>query len=365
MIKYIDDFRAADLIARVAAAIKSNNPGGPVNLMEVCGGHTITIHKFNLSGFLPENINLLSGPGCPVCVTSNEFIDKALIISKIPDVIITTFGDLVRVPGSHSSLLQAQAEGADIRICYSPADALTIAADNSHKQIVFLGIGFETTAPLIAAAILNAEKQSLTNFSVLSALKTMPPVMRALLQSGELALDGFICPGHVSAITGIHIYEFIVQEYGIPCVVTGFEPLDLMTAILFLIEMINAKRPAVVNQYNRVVKPEGNQKAMEVLRKVFEPCDAVWRGLGNIPDSGLKPKPEYASYDADLRFSVSVAPSKENPACLCGVVLRGISKPSDCPLFAKVCTPANPQGACMVSAEGACATYYKYGKKHD
>jgi hydrogenase expression/formation protein HypD len=331
--------------------------------MEVCGGHTITIHRYNLYSQLPSNINLISGPGCPVCVTSTEFIDQALQLCRQPKMIIATFGDLMRVPGSDGSLLQAQSQGADIRICYSPADAVKIAAQNQERQVVFLAIGFETTAPLIAAAILTAQRERITNFSILSALKTMPQVMRALLDVEEIQLDGFICPGHVSAITGLNIYQFIVDEYHRPCVVTGFEPVDLLTAILQLVEMVAHNRPAVVNQYNRVVRPGGNLKAQAIMYSVFEACDSIWRGLGQIPGSGLKLKAEYAQFDAANCLSILNVPARENPACQCGAVLRGVLKPTDCPLFAKICNPSNPQGACMVSSEGTCATYYKYRRK--
>ncbi len=363
MLKYIDDYRSAELINQISSKLRATPLTPPINLMEVCGGHTITIHRYNLYSQLPPNINLISGPGCPVCVTSTEFIDQALQLCRQPKMIITTFGDLMRVPGSDGSLLQAQSQGADIRICYSPADAVRIAAQNQEHQVVFLAIGFETTAPLIAAAILTAQRERITNFSILSALKTMPQVMRALLDVEEIQLDGFICPGHVSAITGLNIYQFIVDEYHRPCVVTGFEPVDLMTAILQLVEMVAHNHPAVVNQYKRVVRPEGNLKAQAIMYSVFEACDSIWRGLGKIPGSGLKLKAEFAQFDAANYFSILNVPARENPACQCGAVLRGVLKPTDCPLFAKICNPSNPQGACMVSSEGTCATYYKYRRK--
>lgn len=364
MLDYIDDFRAADLIKQVADNIRTIAPSSPINIMEVCGGHTITIQRYNLASLLPSNINLISGPGCPVCVTATEYIDYAIALSHHPDVIIATFGDLIRVPGSASSLLQAQSEGADIRICYSPAEALSLALANPNRQVVFLAIGFETTAPLIAATVISAYQQKIANFSILSALKTMPAVMRTLLDSKELNLHGFICPGHVSTITGIRIYDFIAAEYHLPCVVTGFEPLDLIVAIWQLTQMLKDQKPAVVNQYHRVVKPEGNLKAQTTMYQVFAPCDSAWRGLGIIPNSGLRLKDEYRSYDAYTQFPLSIPQSRENPACLCGEVLRGTKKPFDCPLFAKSCNPVSPQGACMVSTEGTCATYYKYRKAY-
>jgi len=261
MIKYIDEYRNPELIIRAAERIRAITPSKIINLMEVCGGHTITIFKFGLKKLLPENINLISGPGCPVCVTDSEFIDRAIEIAKLPDVIITTFGDMMRVPGSYGSLQSAKAEGADVRTCYSPLEAVEIAEQNPEREVVFLGIGFETTAPNVASAILNAENRQITNFSVMSGHKTMPKAMQTLLDSGEIKLDGFICPGHVSAITGPEIYQFIANEYRIPCVVAGFEPLDMLEAIFMLVKQIAECRAEVENQYRRTVKPGGNRQA--------------------------------------------------------------------------------------------------------
>lgn len=361
MIKYIDEYRNPELITKAAKRIRAITPNKIINLMEVCGGHTITIFKFGLKKLLPENIHLISGPGCPVCVTDSEFIDRAIEIAKFSDVIITTFGDMVRVPGSYGSLQSARAGGADVRTCYSPLEAVEIAERNPAKEVVFLGIGFETTAPNIASAILNANSRHISNFSVMSGHKTMPKAMQSLLDSGEIRLDGFICPGHVTAITGPEIYQFIADEYKIPCVVAGFEPLDMLEAIFRLIKQIVERRAEVENQYRRAVKPGGNRKAQRIMAEVFEPCDTIWRGMGNIPRSGLQIRSKYRQSDADYKFQVKLPPTKSVSGCICGDIMRGVKIPPECRLFRKICTPDNPQGACMVSAEGTCATYFVYG----
>ncbi|MFH1214536.1 MAG: hydrogenase formation protein HypD [Candidatus Neomarinimicrobiota bacterium] len=361
MIKFMDEYRDPALIAEAAAEIKAITPDRPINLMEVCGGHTITIFKYGLKKLLPININLISGPGCPVCVTDPEFIDLAIALARRPNVIITTFGDLMRVPGSSSSLQDEKARGADIRTCYSPIESVEIATTNPDKEVVFLGIGFETTAPTVAAAILQAARRSLPNYSVLSTHKTMPSAMKALLDSGEIALHGFICPGHVTAITGPEIYQFIANEYKIPCVVTGFEPLDMLEAIYLLVKQIAENRAVVENQYRRAVKTGGNPQALAIMAEVFEPVDCIWRGLGNIPASGLRIHEKYRKFDASQKYPIYDLPSKISPGCICGDIMRGVKIPTDCRLFRKVCTPENPTGACMVSAEGTCATYFNYG----
>ena len=363
MIKFIDEYRDPQLIARAAAQIREITPERNINLMEVCGGHTITIFKYGLKKLLPDNINLISGPGCPVCVTDTEFIDRAIALAKMPNVIVTTFGDMVRVPGSRGSLQSTKAEGADVRTCYSPMEALEIATGNPEKEVVFIGIGFETTAPTTAAAIQTAKARSIGNFSVLATHKTMPMAMKTLLDAGEITLHGFICPGHVTTITGPEIYQFIADEYKIPCVVAGFEPLDMLEAIFMLVKQIAENQAQVENQYRRAVKPGGNRKALEIMMEVFAPCDSTWRGLGNIPDSGLRIRDRYHDWDATKKFQVDIIPSRQNPACICGAIMRGVRVPPDCRLFGKVCTPENPQGACMVSAEGACATYFVYGER--
>jgi len=356
--KYVDEYRKKDLIISVAEKLKTISKKEIV-LMEVCGGHTMAIHRFGLNSLLPANIHLISGPGCPVCVSSQHFIDMALAYSRIPGVIITTYGDLIRVPGSTTSLEKERAAGSDVRIVYSVLEALEIARINKGKKIVFLGIGFETTAPATAAALVQAEKDKLTNFYVLSAHKIMPPVMKALVTEG-VRIDGFIAPGHVTAITGSGIYESLASDYGLGVVVAGFEPADLMQAVLMLVLQIETGTPKVEVQYQRVVHKEGNPLAQQLLREVFVYGDDVWRGLGMIPKSGLKITGAFSSFDAEKHFSVDIPESTEPKGCICGQILRGLKTPSDCLLFAKKCTPADPVGACMVSGEGTCATYYKY-----
>jgi len=363
MLKYIDEFRNPQLIRSIVDKIHQECPDQTIKLMEVCGGHTVTIFKYGIQKLIPDKIKLISGPGCPVCVTDNGFIDRAVKIAHLDNVIITTFGDMIRVPGSTTSLQKEKGRGIDVRICYSPMDAIQIAKDNPENEVVFLGIGFETTAPAVAVAIQYAFDNRITNFSVLSSHKTMPYAMKALLDSGETDLNGFICPGHVSAITGIHIYDFIAQDYHIPCVVSGFEPLDMLQSILMLIRLINRKQGLVENQYTRSVKENGNLNAMQLMMDVFEESDTSWRGIGIIPKSGLKIRGKYQDFDANLKFDVVVEPTKEYPGCICGDIMRGVKVPTDCTLFKKICTPEDPKGACMVSDEGACATYFKYANR--
>lgn len=363
MINYIDEFRDIKKVKYFAERIKEVNPDKNINLMEVCGGHTITILKYGIQELLPGNINLISGPGCPVCVTAVDFIDMAIELSHRRDVIVATFGDLIRVPGTNSSLELERAKGANIKICYSPAEALKYATKNPEKEVVFLGIGFETTAPSVAVTILNAYSNKVRNFSVLSSHKVMPPAMKFLLDSGEVNIDGFICPGHVSAITGPRIYEFIAKDYGVPCVVSGFEPMDLIETIYMLVLQIREGRAKVENQYKRTVRREGNSKAQEVMSEVFEPVSVRWRGIAEIPESGLKIRKKYSDFDAVEKFDLKFKRGMENPSCICGEILKGVKTPLECRLFKKVCSPENPVGACMVSSEGACAIYYKYGAR--
>jgi len=332
----------------------------PVNLMEVCGTHTMAISRFGIRSRLPEKIKLISGPGCPVCVTPITEVDKTIEISKQKNVIITTFGDMLKVPGTKSSLMNEKAKGRDIRVVYSPSDALLIAKENPDKKVVFIGIGFETTAPLIAYTMKEAKKQKIKNFYVLSFFKVIIPPMEALLNDKDLKLNGFICPGHVSAITGAKIYEPLVEKYKIPCVVIGFEAIDILTGILMLLKQMLLKKPAVEIQYKRVVKYEGNKYAQDVLKEVFTESDSVWRGIGLIPGSGLKLNENYSEFDAEKIFDIDVSFSKEPVGCKCGDVLKGIKIPTECPFFGKKCTPEKPVGACMVSSEGTCAAYYKY-----
>ena len=356
--KYIDEYRKKELILSLSSELRKISRKD-ITLMEVCGGHTMAIHRFGLHDLLPPNIRLLSGPGCPVCVSGQHFLDLAMACCRIPEVIITTYGDLIRVPGSSGSLEKEKANGHDVRIVYSTLDALDIARRNPDKKVVFLGIGFETTAPATAAAIAEADRENLPNFFVLSAHKVMPPVMKALVEEG-VKIDGFIAPGHVTAITGTSIYNDLAEIYKLGVVVAGFEPVDLMQAIVMLARQMEASAPKVEIQYQRVVQHDGNKIARELLDKIFIPGDDSWRGLGIIPESGLKIREEFSRFDAEKHFNITVPPSSEPKGCICGSILRGLKTPVDCKLFGKSCTPADPVGACMVSGEGTCATYYKY-----
>lgn len=356
--KYITEYRNKELVNQLVKSIHAASKQN-ISLMEVCGGHTMAIHKFGIPALLPENIKLLSGPGCPVCVTDKKFIDHAIALSRLQDVIITTFGDLIRVPGSTSTLDREKAAGADIRIVYSSLDALLIAQENPQKKIIFLGIGFETTAPGTAIAVVEANKRGLKNFFVLSSHKIMPPAMAALIDEG-VTINGYLAPGHVSTITGSHIYNFIPQKFGLAVVVAGFEPLDILTSIYLLIKQIEDKQPKVEIQYSRVVKPEGNLKAQEILNEVFELRPEWWRGLGVLQNSGYAIRQKYEQFDAEKQIPVEIEVTKEDKGCICGNILKGLKTPHDCKLFAKVCTPVNPIGACMVSEEGACYAHYRY-----
>jgi len=359
MIPLIGEYRNKERINGVLSEIRKISRKNVV-FMEVCGGHTMAIHKSGIPSLLPGTIKLLSGPGCPVCVTSKYFIDEAAALAGMENTIIATFGDLIRVPGSLTSLAQEKTKGRDIRMVYSPLDALTLAYENPEKQIVFLGIGFETTTPSSAAALLEAEKSGLTNFYLLSAHKVMPPAMSALIDEG-VRINGYICPGHVSTIAGSEMFRPLVEKYGIGCVVSGFEPLDILQTIYLLVKQCEANSPGLENQYIRAVTGEGNKKAITIMNEVFEPSDDWWRGLGIIPDSGLKIKNKYAQYDAHKVFAIDFEKGpEEEKGCRCGDVLKGMINPPECPLFSKICVPSNPVGACMVSSEGACAAWYRY-----
>jgi len=329
--------------------------------MEFCGGHTATIFRYGIRQVLPSNIEMVSGPGCPICVTANADLDKAIALAQIPEVIIATFGDMLKVPASHSSLQEVKADGADVRIVYSTMDALKIAEENPTESVVFLGIGFETTAPTIAASILQAEEGRIRNYYVLSLHKLCPPVIQAILDSGEVKLHGLICPGHVSAIIGSHPWEFIARDYGIPCVVSGFEPLDVLQCVDMLVAQIENGESKVEIAYRRGVRPEGNREALRLMGRVFEPCPAWWRGMGEVPDSGLKLRKEYQRFDAELAFDIDPGTAYEPKGCICGDILRGVKTPLDCRLFGKACTPEYPVGPCMVSSEGSCSAHYLYG----
>ncbi len=360
MNNFIDEFRNTEL-TRKAAAKLSEYKGRPVKIMEVCGTHTMSIFKYGIRDMLPENVHLISGPGCPVCVTPVSFIDSAIELSVIENVIITTFGDLMRVPGSTSSLLSERAKGRDIRIVYSPLDAVMLAKNNPGKKIVFLSVGFETTTPVAALSVLKAKEMGLDNFMLLTANKTMPEVLKTLAASGDVEIDGYLYPGHVSSITGVGIYYELAEKSGISGVITGFEPLDILQGIATLINNIDQGKTLVSNAYKRAVRQEGNPIAVEKLYEVFEPYDSVWRGIGTVKDSGLKIRDKYSSFDAAKVFNLVNKNVQEPKGCLCGEILKGTKIPPSCSLFGKRCTPENPVGACMVSSEGTCAAYYKYG----
>jgi hydrogenase expression/formation protein HypD len=358
---FLDQFRDPSLMLALKSEIEREvNANRIYKFMEVCGTHTMSIFKYGIRSILPKNIHLLSGPGCPVCVTPVEFIDTAIEISKNDDTILTTFGDMLKVPGTKENLYKLRTEGYDIRYVYSPIDAIKIAQENSFKLVVFIAVGFETTSPTTASSILLAEKMNIDNFFVLCGHKTMPNAMSAMASSGDLMLDGFICPPHVSAITGTKIYDFLATEHSKACVVGGFEPTDLLQTILMLIKQVNMGKAFVENQYSRVVNVNGNEKAQTISASVFESCDSIWRGIGNIPQSGLKILKKFSRFNALNKFTVTISKSEDNPACLCGEVLAGRKIPTECSLFANVCNPENPKGACMVSSEGTCAAYYKY-----
>ena len=329
-------------------------------LMEVCGTHTVAIARNGLRTMMPEGIRLASGPGCPVCVTSNKDIDTVIALSRVPGVTIATFGDMTRVPGSTSSLLKEQAQGRSINIVYSPLDALTLAKENPDEQIVFVGVGFETTTPLVTMAIKRAKAMGLKNFSVFVAHKNMPGALETIVADPALKIDALILPGHVSTIIGVKPYEFLAQKYGIPGVITGFEPVDVLQGIAMIMRQLHEGRAEIEIAYSRGVMKEGNPVALAAIEEVFETVDATWRGLGVIPGSGYAIRDEYKEFDAFARFSPEVEPTQEPKGCRCGDVLRGIMAPNECPLFRKVCTPENPIGPCMVSSEGSCAAYFRY-----
>ncbi|MDO5334515.1 MAG: hydrogenase formation protein HypD [Coriobacteriia bacterium] len=329
-------------------------------LMEVCGTHTVAIARNGLRGMMPEGTRLASGPGCPVCVTSNKDIDTVIALSRIPGVTITTFGDMTRVPGSTSSLLKEQAQGRSIRIVYSPLDALRYAQQHPDEQVVFVGVGFETTTPLVAMAIKRAQALGLDNFSVFVAHKNMPGALEVIVSDPKLKVDALILPGHVSTIIGAKPYEFLAKKYGIPGVITGFEPVDVLQGIAMLMRQLHEGRAEIEIAYARGVMPEGNPVALAAIEEVFETVDATWRGLGVIPGSGYAIRDEFAEFDAFRRFEPEVEPTQEPKGCRCGDVLRGMMTPAECPLFRKVCTPENPVGPCMVSSEGSCAAYFRY-----
>jgi len=358
-LKHVDEYRDPDLTRRLARAIRETSTR-PARFMELCGTHTMAIARHGLTQMFPPTVEMVSGPGCPVCVTATEEIDRAVKLARTPGVVVATFGDLVRVPGSQGSLARERAAGARVEVVYSPLDALALARAEPKMQVVFLGIGFETTAPTVAAAVKSAQRLGLENFSVLSAHKLLPPALDALLSGPELGLSGFLCPGHVTVVIGTDPYQPVAREHGLPCVVGGFEPADILAAILMLVKQVEEGRSQVEIAYGRAVSPEGNQEARRLMDEVFQPVDAAWRGLGVIPQSGLDLRPEFAHFDARRRLDLEVPPAQDPPACRCGDVLRGLVRPPECKLFARACRPTSPVGPCMVSAEGTCAAWYKY-----
>ena len=371
--KFVDEFRDKALAKKVvdninilAKRIGRINPAlarkGVVNLMEVCGTHTVTVFKSGIKQMIPSNVALLSGPGCPVCVTPADLIDKAIFLSRLKGITIATFGDMLRVPGSDSSLEKERSKGADVRIIYSGLDALELAKQNPGKKIVLFAVGFETTSPGIACVVDQAHKKGVKNFFILCGHRLIPPAMKALLDGKEIKIDGFICPGHVSTIIGFQPYDFIARDYRIPCVISGFEPLDVLQSVYMLLKQVDKKEAKVENEYRRCVRPEGNPLALKAVFQFFEAVDSFWRGLGLIPKSGLKLKKRYARFDAEKEFDFTLRPrrTRKGKGCICAEVLRGVKSPPECSLFGRKCIPERPVGPCMVSSEGTCATHYKY-----
>lgn len=358
-LKYIEEFRDAELAKGLIRQIHGISKK-PVRLMEVCGTHTMSIFRHGIRSVLPETVTLLSGPGCPVCVTAQKDIDAYVCFSRMEDVIVTTFGDLIKVPGSGSTLGKEKASGADVRIVYSIFDAVNIAKESPDRQVVFCGVGFETTIPTIAAGVLMAAEEKLDNFCVHTSNKLTPPALAALMETDGIRIDGFILPGHVSVITGTDAYRKTYEKYDIPSVISGFEPVDILEAILLLVRQNEAGNPQLVNAYPRAVSDQGNLKAKAVMNQVFEVCEASWRGLGTIPDSGMRLNKSYARFDAAVKFGLNLPDVPEPKGCACGSILMGLKTPEQCGLYKKKCTPMTPVGPCMVSSEGACAAYYKY-----
>ena len=350
---------------QLAKQIRDRVGGRTMRLMEVCGTHTMAVARYGLKELLPPEVRLVSGPGCPVCVTPNGYIDHAVALCRVEGVTVVTFGDMMKVPGSSSSLERERADGRDVRVVYSPLDGLRLASEQPERKVVFLGIGFETTVPGVAASILEADRSGVSNFLVLSAHKVMPPAMEALAGDPEIEVDGFLCPGHVSVIIGAEAYRFIAEDYGIPCVVAGFEPLDVLRAVDMLAAQVVDDRAEVEIQYRRAVRPEGNRKAWAFVEQVFERSDAGWRGIGTIEGSGLKIRDRFRRFDAAEMLEVDVEPTVEPKGCICGAVLKGTKTPGACGLFGKRCTPEHPVGACMVSSEGTCAAWFRYGADED
>ena len=362
--KYVDEYRREPEARRFLDAIHSIVTR-PHTVMEICGGQTHTLMRSGIDRMVPEEVNIVHGPGCPVCVTPLELIDKAIHIAERPEVIFTSFGDMLRVPGSKTDLLGVKARGGDVRIVYSPLDAVKLAAANPDRQVVFFAVGFETTAPANAMAVWQAEKMGTLNFSILVSHVLVPPAMEAILGSATNRVEGFLAAGHVCTVMGTGEYEPIAEKYRVPIVVTGFEPLDLLQGLHMTLKALEEGRHGVEIQYTRSVRPEGNRPAQEILREVFNVCNQKWRGIGTIPLSGFELRQEYESFDAELRFGTGDITAEESPLCIAGEILQGLKKPDECEQFCNGCTPENPLGAPMVSTEGACAAYYRFGRNDD
>jgi len=357
--KYVDEYKGKDIAKRLIEKINRISKK-KIRIMEVCGTHTVSIFRHGLRSVLPETISLISGPGCPVCVTGQGEIDAFISLTNAADSIVATFGDLIRVPGTLSSLQKEKAEGRDVRIVYSTFDALEIARKNPDKNVYFLGVGFETTAPTIAASIITARKNGIDNYYVCSAHKIVPPALEALMHIPEAGIDGFLLPGHVSVIIGMDAYVPFFEKYRIPGVIGGFEPADILLAILHIVEQVETGNPQLYNAYERVVTEKGNPKALELMQDVFETVDTAWRGIGVIPESGLKLKDEFEAFDALRKLDIDILDVAPPKGCACGDILTGKMLPPACPLYKKSCTPVDPVGPCMVSSEGTCAAYYRY-----
>lgn len=357
--KHLSEYRDPELAAKILNEIKSTVTR-PWKIMEVCGGQTHSLVKNGILNVLPDKVTMVHGPGCPVCVTPLHLIDKAIYLAEKEDVILCSFGDMIRVPGSEKSILEAKAKGADIRILYSPLEAVNIAKDNPDKEVVFFAVGFETTAPANALSVIHAEKLGLKNYSILSSHVLVPPAIEAIMSDEETRIDGFLAAGHVCTIMGLREYYPIAEKYHVPIVVTGFEPIDILQGILMTLKQLEEGRVEVENQYARMVREEGNIPAQEIIKKVFKVQDQLWRGIDVIPNSGWGVRDEYATYDALNKFTIAIEKAKESEECIAGDIMKGIKKPFDCPHFGKGCTPQNPLGAPMVSSEGACAAYYNF-----
>jgi hydrogenase expression/formation protein HypD len=358
--RYLEEYQDVRLAERLVKWIQRRSTR-TVRLMEFCGGHTAAILRHGIRGLMPPTVELVSGPGCPICVTHAAELDRAMALAELPGVTIATFGDMVKVPTDRGSLQEARARGGDVRMVYSPLDALEMARKHPRRSVVFLGVGFETTAPGVAASILQAEAEGLKNYFVLSMHKLTPPATRAILDSGGVELHGILGPGHVTTVIGSRAWEFLPLEYHLPCVIAGFQPLDILQGIGKLVMQLEEGTVEVGVAYRRSVRPGGNREAQAVMAQVFEVHDAPWRGLGTLPRSGLKLQDRYSRFDAGLVFPVKIGPVREVPGCRCGEVLRAVASPRDCALFGARCTPQHPVGPCMVSSEGACAAWYEYG----